>query len=124
MDRFNLGNAYRLGEGVKVDVTRALGHFERSFDLDSAKGCTELAVLYYEGKVVPKDVDRAITLLGKSCKLGNEVGCKKLQILRSLPRVREQEDRNARPSARRGRRPLTAPSRARRARSAPNAPGP
>ena len=57
-------------------------HFSRACELGAAKGCTELAIVHYEGKVVKKDVERAISLLDRACKLGSEVGCKNLQLLR------------------------------------------
>jgi uncharacterized protein len=83
---FNLGNVYRLGEGVKVDLKLAIQHFARSCELDAAKGCTELAIIYFEGKAAPRNVERAMSLLEKACKLGSEVGCKNLKILRSRQR--------------------------------------
>ena len=79
---FNLGNVYRLGEGVKADGKLAFDNFKKACDLDEAKGCTELAILYYEGKVVKKDVQMAITLLEKGCKLGSQVACKNLDLLK------------------------------------------
>jgi len=79
---FNLGNVYRLGEGVKVDLQAAFDNFKKSCDLDQAKGCTEQAIMYYEGKPVPKDEQKAVELLGKACKLGSQPACKNLEILK------------------------------------------
>jgi TPR repeat protein len=80
---FNLGNVYRLGEGVKVDLKLAFDSFKKSCDLDQAKGCTELAILYYEGKAVKKDVKKTVSLLEKGCRLGSQPACKNLDILNS-----------------------------------------
>lgn len=79
---FNLGNAYRLGEGVPVDEKQAVAKFTQACDMDEPKACTELGIIYYEGKAVPKDNARAITLLEKACKLGSAVACKNVSILK------------------------------------------
>src|SRR5204862_127486 len=79
---FNLGNVYRLGVGVPMDLKLALASFTKSCDLNEAKGCTELGILYYEGKAVPKDVKKANALFEKSCKLGSQPACKNLEILK------------------------------------------
>jgi len=78
----NLGNVYRLGEGVKADVKLALDKFKKSCDLDAARGCTELAIIYHEGKAAPKDEAKAISLLEKACKLKSDAACKNLELLR------------------------------------------
>jgi TPR repeat protein len=79
---FNLGNVYRLGEGLDPDPKKAIFFFRKSCDFENAKGCTELGIMFYEGKVVTKNVDTAIELFDKSCKLGSDVGCKNLKLLK------------------------------------------
>jgi TPR repeat protein len=81
MGCFNLGNVYRIGEGVPADMKVAFGHFKKSCELGEATGCTELAIMYYEGKVVPQDVSVAKQLFERACKLGSETSCKNLQQL-------------------------------------------
>jgi TPR repeat protein len=45
------------------------------------KGCTELGVMYCEGKAVKKDVQRAIDLFEIACKGGSEAACKNHELL-------------------------------------------
>ncbi len=79
---FNLGNVFRLGEGMKHPYPKqAVTFFQRSCDLEQAKGCTELAIILYEGKAAPKDADRAVRLLERGCTLGSEVACKNHKLL-------------------------------------------
>jgi len=78
----NLGNSYRLGEGVKLDLAKATSLFKKSCDLDEGRGCTELGIAYYEGNGVPKDVAMAVTYLEKSCSLGSKVGCKNVELIK------------------------------------------
>ena len=79
---FNLGNVYRIGEGVKPDNALAAVHFRKSCDLDEAKGCTELAILHYEGTGVARDVARTMDLLEKACRLGSAVACRNLELVK------------------------------------------
>lgn len=82
---FNLGNVFRVGEGVPPNPKTAFGHFKTSCDLGEPKGCTELAVMYYEGTVVPQDIALAKQLFERSCKLGSAPACQNLQLLNSTP---------------------------------------
>jgi hypothetical protein len=83
---FNLGNVFRVGEGVPPDPKVAFGHFKKSCELDEPKGCTELAVMYYEGNVVPQDVGLAKQLFERACKLGSGPSCQNLQLLNRTSR--------------------------------------
>ena len=80
---FNLGNVYRVGEGLNPDHHVAAVHFKRSCDLDEAKGCTELAILHYEGTGVERDVSRTMELLEKACRLGSAVACKNAELVKA-----------------------------------------
>ena len=82
---FNLGNVFRLGEGVAVDMPKAIALFQQACDLDAAGGCTELAIIYYEGKATPRDTPKALALLEKGCTLGSEVACKNAELLAKQP---------------------------------------
>src|SRR5438552_13546432 len=46
---FNYGNVFRLGEGVEIDLLSAYLNFKKGCDLGEARGCTEEAIMYYEG---------------------------------------------------------------------------
>jgi hypothetical protein len=50
--------------------------------LAEAKDCTELAIMYYQGKAVPKDVVMTQTLLEKGRKLGSQTACKNAEPLK------------------------------------------
>jgi TPR repeat protein len=75
---FNLGNVYRVGEGMKPDPEAAKTWFAKSCDMDTAKGCTELAIMLYEAH----DAGKALELMEKACKLGSDVACKNAQAIR------------------------------------------
>ncbi len=64
------------------DLKRAIQHFQTACDRKEAKGCTELAIMHFEGKVVAKNEALAISLFEKACTLGSPVACKNREILR------------------------------------------
>ena len=70
-----LGHAYRLGQGVAVSLSSALGAFERACEMGSGSGCTSLGTLHQRGRIVPKDPARAAALSEQGCELGDGNGC-------------------------------------------------
>lgn len=94
---FNIGNAYRLGEGVDADIQMAMTNFDLSCDLGGPQGCTELAILYYEGTDTPQDTAKAAALFDKGCKLGSDVSCQNYRTVRSQTTSNSDAPGRARP---------------------------
>ncbi len=107
---FNLGNVFRLGEGVPIDLRRALAEFERACDLDTATGCTEAAIIHYEGEVGPQDLTRVSGVIRQGLR-ARQPGS--MQEPRAATRRAEVSRGPSRPKpARRDREPMTAASAA------------
>jgi uncharacterized protein len=60
---------------VSKDEARAAALFTKACDAGSALGCSNLGILFEQGRGVGKDEARAAALYTKACDAGNEGGC-------------------------------------------------
>ncbi len=74
-----LGTDYRDGtNGIAGDKDNAIRLFESSCEAGAYQGCTYMADVYDQGKLVERNDDKAQALYTKSCELGSEVSCRRL----------------------------------------------
>ena len=99
-DCFELGEAYRTGDGVPLDYTRAAEFYEFACEGGRVEGCRKLGYLggwYRFGIGVPQDLARAAELYQQACEGGYSGGCSRLAIMYTegkgvpLDRVRAAE---------------------------------
>ena len=77
-----LGVARLKGEaGADKDATKAYLAFKKSCDLGYGAGCSNLGVLYEDGRGVAKDVAQAVQLYEAACSLEEFQGCHNLAAL-------------------------------------------
>jgi len=76
----DLGYMYANGDGVEIDLRRAVALFSEACNAGYANGCTALAHRYEVGDGVGKDEHRALALYSKACSAGDSVGCNSLGI--------------------------------------------
>ena len=77
-DCFELGQRYRLGLGVQIDLDRAAEFYELACDGEHAEGCRLLRILgfmYRDGHGVPHDSTRAARLFELACNGGDGRAC-------------------------------------------------
>ena len=77
-DCFELGEAYRMGDGVPLDNTRAAEFYELACDGGYAEACMRLRMLgfqYRDGDGVPQDLARAAELYQHACNGGDARAC-------------------------------------------------
>ena len=80
-DCFELGEAYRKGDGVPRDARRAAEFYERACDGGYAPGCHNLGKSYTEGEGVGQDWAQAAELYWRACDGGYAEGCNNLGYL-------------------------------------------
>jgi len=72
---FNLGQLYRLGQGVEIDPKKAEEYYLRAAYRDHIRAQRNLGVMYYFGRVeqdsVGKDLKKAFFWLDSAAKLGD-----------------------------------------------------
>ena len=73
------GRAYEQGNGVPVDVTRAISWYEKAIEMDNSGGAYLLGKLYDEGELVPRDEVRALTYFKQAARMGNSGTIKRLR---------------------------------------------
>lgn len=66
--------SYEQGEGVAVDIAKAVAHYSEACDGEYVEGCTAAANLYVAGEVITKDVATALKYYGKAFQIYSE-GC-------------------------------------------------
>jgi TPR repeat protein len=72
----NLGILYEKGEGMEMDIGRAVELYRRACDGGDAKyGCSLLAHMFEQGKGVTADVSRAKVLRERACDAGHAPDC-------------------------------------------------
>lgn len=77
-----LGVAYLKGEaGVEKDPTKAFLAFKTSCELGYGPGCSNLGVMYEDGRGIDKDIDRAAELYDSACALEEFQGCHNLAAM-------------------------------------------
>ena len=77
-DCFDLGQRYRLGLGVQIDLDRAAEFYKLACDGEHAEGCERLRILgfmYRDGDGVPQDSTRAVRLFELACNGGDGRAC-------------------------------------------------
>ena len=77
-DCFDLGQRYRLGLGVQIDLDRAAEFYKLACNGEHAEGCERLrrlAFMYRDGDGVPQDATRAAQLFELACNGGDERAC-------------------------------------------------
>ena len=77
-DCFELGEAYRTGDDVPLDYTRAAEFYEFACEGGHVEGCRKLGYLggwYRFGIGVPQDLARAAELYQQACEGGDAGGC-------------------------------------------------
>ncbi len=78
---FELAVAYRQGEGVARDDTRAYSLLERACGLGSSDACVDQGLLLIDGRGVARDDTRAAGLFRSACDVGNARACGGLAYL-------------------------------------------
>jgi TPR repeat protein len=63
------------GDGVTLDLTRALGFRERACELRDAGSCVTAARMFAAGRGVPPSRARQMDLLAAACALGDAAAC-------------------------------------------------
>jgi TPR repeat protein len=85
-----LGVRYENGDGVPMDLGRALALYQRGCAGGCAAGCFNQALLYATGKGVAQDLATAAKLYQRGCEGGNALACTNLGVLyrdgRGVPR--------------------------------------
>ena len=76
-----LGNQYYYGEGVELDIEKAVYWYTKAAENGNAEGQCLLGYCYREGIGVDKDVDRAIELFTKSAAQGFAMAKENLEAL-------------------------------------------
>ena len=71
--QFNLGNSYRLGEGVKMDKSRAVGWYRKAAEQGMAEAQCNLALCYSDGEGVERDAETFMYWLDKSAAQDSEM---------------------------------------------------
>jgi TPR repeat protein len=71
----NVGMAYESGDGVPVQIDRALALYDVGCDANVGAGCVNAGVLRAHGDGVPQDLTAALALFRKGCDLGVGEGC-------------------------------------------------
>ena len=77
-DCLELGDAYRMGDGVPLDYTRAAEFYELACEGGYAEACMRLRMLgfqYRDGDGVPQDLARAAELYQQACDGGDARAC-------------------------------------------------
>ena len=77
-DCFDLGQRYRLGLGVQIDLDRAAEFYKLACDGEHAEGCERIRMLgfmYRDGDGVPQDSTRAARLFELACNGGDGRAC-------------------------------------------------
>ena len=77
-DCFDLGQRYRLGLGVQIDLDRAAEFYKLACDGEHAEGCERIRMLgfmYRDGDGVPQDSPRAARLFELACNGGDARAC-------------------------------------------------
>lgn len=69
----NVGNLYRLGQGVKQDLAEAVNWYRRSAGAGFDRAQTNLAVMLMNGEGVEKNYEEALKLFEKAGLQGNAV---------------------------------------------------
>lgn len=65
-----LATAYKKGDGVPVEIDKAIALYNKSCDGGEGGGCSHLATLFGYGDLVPQDLTKAKAFSDKACKLG------------------------------------------------------
>ena len=81
---FNLAACYRLGEGVKRDIQKAISWYEKASEHDKYYATAALADIYATGDGVPKDKGRAAQLYKLASDHGNPHGRRGLREMERL----------------------------------------
>ncbi|ESQ89920.1 hypothetical protein ABAC460_11515 [Asticcacaulis sp. AC460] len=64
-------------QGITTTLTEGLYYERRACDLNSAEGCTELAMAYEVGNGINPDAGVSVTLYDKACRLSEQTACGK-----------------------------------------------
>lgn len=75
-----LGHTYELGEGVAVDIKKAVDLYKKACDLNPWT-CSMLGDAYLRGSGVEKSKPKAKELYSKACSAGSDDGCDALQSI-------------------------------------------
>jgi uncharacterized protein len=67
--------SYMSGSGVKEDMKRAIGLFEKACEAGLAGGCLNLGLAHQHGDGVAKNLERAKALFKKGCEFGFVPAC-------------------------------------------------
>ena len=78
---FELGEAYRTGDGVPRDAARAAQFYEIACNGGIARSCFNLAISYAKGDGVRQDPSREVEFYERACDGGDARGCSNLGIL-------------------------------------------
>jgi TPR repeat protein len=79
---YSIGLAYDNGtDGFSVNRKLAAGYYEKACARDIAGACTNLGLLYRNGRGVTKDVSRAAALYKKACDANEPSACSNLGLL-------------------------------------------
>jgi TPR repeat protein len=68
---------------TKKDYFKELKNFQKSFELNSGNGCSNLGVMYEHGKGVKQNNIEALEYYGKACDLKSQEGCKRYAKLKN-----------------------------------------
>ncbi|MEI6846738.1 MAG: tetratricopeptide repeat protein [Chlorobiaceae bacterium] len=82
--QYNLGLAYKKGEGVKQDYAAALKWLKLAAVQKNAKAAYILGEMYQDGKGVKQDYEMAVKWFEEACDNGSSDGCKIYQHMRSV----------------------------------------
>ena len=77
----NLGHAYNLGNGVPLDITKAIECYTMASDLGYTTADINLGYLYESGKYVPRDRNKAIYYYKHAAKNGDAYGARLVREL-------------------------------------------
>jgi len=81
----NVGIAYEKGKsGVSADVYEAIRYYKKACNLNYAKGCRYVGIMYANGKSVSRDLQNALYYLRKACNKNDNESCSDASKVRNM----------------------------------------
>lgn len=87
--QYNLAVMYQKGDGVKLDMEKALFWYEKAANAGLAIAQYNLGMLYFEGMIVKKDEEKAKELWEKAAKQGLEAAVKLMYSINNYEKLQK-----------------------------------
>jgi TPR repeat protein len=93
--QFNLGQMYRLGEGMKVDIKKAIFWFEQAAKQNNGGAMSQLGTIYVIGDGTKEDPALALKWFKLSAETGNAEGLRNLGVAYYQGKIIEKDLKQA-----------------------------